>query len=247
MGTSEVLPDTPLTVPSQTQLRHREDTGQTGQTPRRHREVTVKTYTEDDAETREKEDTKNSMGEPSKHSFLLRPQRAIDCARRRSTGSTQAYEPSLLRRRECGQHVVTQLQRLCARLPLPLPHARAPARAPAPCRGPPSARGCQNQASKHWEHKSLRFLSCCAALRPSWQDDQQSPMPTQRKCTSASRSPVRRGEQHVRQSLTQPCRKCVRRIRVHGGAKTRRRSTGSTKPYESSEDSAAAPPSDPLG
>ena len=168
VGTSEVLPDTPLTVPSQTQLRHREDTGQTGQTPRRHREVTVKTYTEDDAETREKEDTKNSMGEPSKHSFLLRPQRAIDCARRRSTGSTQAYEPSLLRRRECGQHVVTQLQRLCARLPLPLP---LPVPLPVPL---PHAAG----------------------------------------------------------------------LRVRGGAKTRRRSTGSTKAYKSS---AAAPPSEPLG
>ena len=41
-----------------------------------------------------------------------------------------------------------------------------------------SARGCQSQASKHWEHKTLRVLrrnGCCAALRPSWMTSPSQP------------------------------------------------------------------------
>ena len=43
VGTSEVLPDTPLTVPGQARLRHREDAGQASKTPRRRRDVTETT------------------------------------------------------------------------------------------------------------------------------------------------------------------------------------------------------------
>ena len=51
------------------------------------------------------------------------------------------------------------------------------------------------------------------------------------------------GSQAARQASRPAARQPGESIRAHGGANTRRRSTGSTKAYESSEDSAAAPPS----